>query len=206
MDSQAEWVAGGPMNAEQLARFEARTWPEPMSGCWLFDGGGSGKLGYGKHYMGRANGRGVQVYAHRLSYEHHVGPIPEGLELDHLCRNPFCVNPQHLEPVTHLVNMQRGRTGWNTREKTHCPQGHPYEGDNLIAGRNGKYPARRCRTCVQQRTAQAYQRDRQADLTEWRRKNAAKVRKYKADMSPERRAAFLEKKRERERRYRERRA
>lgn len=66
--------------------------------------------------------------AHRWSYEHHYGPIPTGLQIDHLCRNPLCVNPDHLEAVTPLTNLKRG-TG--SASKTHCPAGHPYAGDNL---------------------------------------------------------------------------
>ena len=56
------------------------------------------------------------VLAHRVYYERHVGPVPEGLELDHLCRNPGCVNPEHLEPVTHAENIRRGYQAKRERE------------------------------------------------------------------------------------------
>jgi len=85
-----------------VARFWARTRLLP-SGCLL--------------WLGRRNqwGYGMVAYnhtryvAHRMAYELHVGPVPDGLELDHLCRNPSCVNPLHLEPVTHSENMKRAK-------------------------------------------------------------------------------------------------
>lgn len=85
------------------------------------------------------------ILAHRFSYEFHNGPIPDGLEPDHLCRNHACVNPSHLEPVTHAVNMQRMiRVHANTK-KTHCLKGHPLSGPNLyVHQKTGK---RACKTC-----------------------------------------------------------
>lgn len=108
-------------------------------GCWVWTAGKS-KLGYGRiRWEGRA------AFAHRVVYEIVVGPIPEGLELDHLCRNPSCVNPQHLEPVTHAENVRRGESISSIhRAKTHCPRGHPYSGPNLIIDGG----SRKCRTCV----------------------------------------------------------
>lgn len=78
--------------------------PEPNSGCWLWSGAHS-KNGYGycRHPVTRKVGN-----SHRIVYEMERGPIPEGLHLDHLCRNPACVNPDHLEPVTRSVNCNRG--------------------------------------------------------------------------------------------------
>jgi hypothetical protein len=87
-----------------------------------------------------------QVYVHRWSYEHHVGPIPEGHEIDHLCRNVLCVNPDHLEAVTPRVNTLRSSnpTSVNAR-KTHCIHGHPFSGGNLAVSPDGR--RRYCRTC-----------------------------------------------------------
>ncbi len=76
----------------------------------------------------KINGRSYK--AHRVIYEWIKGSIPEGLELDHLCRDRSCVNPWHLEPVTHLENIRRGLGGQNSRAKIHCPQGHPYDEEN----------------------------------------------------------------------------
>lgn len=96
--------------------------------------------GYGK--FGRDPEHGyVVVGAHRWAWEHLVGPVPVGLDLDHLCRNRRCVNPDHLEPVTRGENVRRGRNA--NREKTRCPAGHPLVPGNLVA----KHQGRKCRTC-----------------------------------------------------------
>ena len=83
-----------------LDRFVAKV--ERTEDCWLWTGA-STALGYGQF----SGGQGRLVYAHRWSYEHHVGPIPEGLVIDHLCQTPSCVNPEHLEPVTQAENVRR---------------------------------------------------------------------------------------------------
>lgn len=85
---------------------EPRFWVkvEKTESCWLWTGATNG-LGYGKF---KADPRTPAVYAHRYAYELVVGPIPEGLQLDHCCENPPCVNPAHLEPVTQAENVRRG--------------------------------------------------------------------------------------------------
>lgn len=83
--------------------------------------------------------------AHRLVYTLLVGEVPRGLVLDHLCRNRWCVNPYHLDPVTDAVNFSRAPDpNRRKKEQSHCKNGHPFEGRNLIMRRNG---CRDCRAC-----------------------------------------------------------
>lgn len=140
------------------ARLRAKIAVEPGSGCWLWTGALT--WGYGTTWWDGAVRR-----AHRVVYELLVGPIPEGLELDHVqargCTSKACVNPDHLEPVTHAENMARADRGAivEQRAKTTCPEGHPY--DDLTPG------ARRCRTCRREtvRAATARYRERLAAAT-----------------------------------------
>lgn len=127
-------------------RFHAHYIPEPNTGCWLWDGKLSSK-GYGKLHDGNPGNR--LLNAHRLAYELLRGPIPDGLQLDHLCRVRSCVNPRHLEPVTNQDNVLRSPISLATAnaKKTHCPKGHAYVPENTIMER-GK---RRCRACRDER-------------------------------------------------------
>ena len=110
--------------------------------CWLWTGAKS-SAGYGSFRVGRGG-----VGAHRIAYELAVGPIPAGLELDHLCRVRHCVNPNHMEPVSHSENTHRGETvAASNAAKTHCPQGHEYTDENVRRGRLMKYGYRQCRIC-----------------------------------------------------------
>lgn len=120
-----------------LERAERNYEPEPMSGCWLWTGGRTGQ-GYG---MLRPDGL-RQVLAHRHVYELLRGPIPQDRELDHLCRNVACVNPDHLQPVTHALNTRRGkrRVLWGASTDG-CGRGHP-ESERYT--RNGKGYCRVC--------------------------------------------------------------
>lgn len=125
--------------------------------CWVWTAFRNA-AGYGTFMSKSRNVGGRTIQAHRWSYEHYIGPIPEGLTLDHLCRNKSCVNPDHLEPCSIGENTRRSPTtlpGANIL-KTHCPQGHPYSGDNLIINVRRGLPNRRCATCKAARAADTY--------------------------------------------------
>lgn len=115
------------------------------NGCWTGVGQPSGRDGYRSV---RTDGRDIK--AHRLMYEFLVGPIPDGLTLDHLCRNTACCNPDHLEPVTQRVNNLRSRnvSGINAA-KTHCKRGHEFTDENTKWSFNEwGNPRRHCRACT----------------------------------------------------------
>lgn len=113
-------------------------------GCWLWTAGSNGN-GYGVFHVGVVEGSKVRSYAHRWSYEQHVGPIPDGLDIDHLCRVRECVNPDHLEPVTRRTNLRRSPlVGRSSHPKDECLRGHELAGENLYVSPQG---VRRCRTC-----------------------------------------------------------
>lgn len=119
---------------------EQRFWSkvDASGDCWLWLGSITAN-GYGQTSVG-----GRRQAAHRYAYEQTVGPIPNGLQLDHLCRVHACVNPDHLEPVTNRENVLRGvGTSAVNARKTHCIHGHPLSGDNLMV--YGSW--RKCRTC-----------------------------------------------------------
>jgi hypothetical protein len=125
------------------------------SGCWEWTGSDTGKghkLRYGRF---RPDSKGRLLLAHRYAYERFVGPIPEGLELDRLCRNTLCVNPEHLEPVTRRVNVLRGTSpNAANRAKTHCKHGHELTQENCYAYR---WPRnRQCKTCAQDHSRKTY--------------------------------------------------
>lgn len=109
------------------------------NGCWIWSGATS-KNGYGQIKVERC-----VVYAHRLAYQLFVGEIPDGLTIDHLCRERLCVNPAHLEAVALRVNILRGESpSAKQARQTHCGNGHVLAGENLVV-RHGK---RGCRICI----------------------------------------------------------
>lgn len=133
------------MRIDELpARVSDKIIPEPMSGCWLWIGAVRCR-GYGGDY-GCLAFESKTWLSHRFVYSWFIGDIPDGLVIDHLCRNPGCCNPQHMEPVTRRENNRRG-VGWPGKHSrtTHCPQGHPYVEGNIYWQRSG---GRLCRTCT----------------------------------------------------------
>jgi hypothetical protein len=124
------------------------------TGCWVWQRGLTWG-GYGEMRVGKQMRR-----AHRVYYERYRGPIPSGLHLDHLCRNPPCVNPTHLEPVTPRENALRGNTiAAGRKAQTHCVRGHSFNEANTIRVGAG----RACREC-QRRANRESQRRRRARL------------------------------------------
>lgn len=120
--------------------------PDPNSGCWLWTGKAS-KEGYG--IMNRDGFSDIK--AHRLSYWLYKGEIPHGMVIDHKCRTPACVNPDHLEPVTQAENVMRGNSlPARNKMKTHCLRGHEFLEENRKAD-----GARGCLTCSRYRRRRA---------------------------------------------------
>ena len=123
----------------KLDRVDGLVHEETNSGCWLLESAPNSN-GYGRIQID-----GVRGLAHRVMYEHHVGTVPEGLDLDHLCRNRECCNPSHLEPVTRRENLMRGETiPAMHAAKTHCKRGHEFSPENTYVRKNGTRWCKRC--------------------------------------------------------------
>ena len=127
-------------------RLLSRVSPEPNTGCWLWFGA-MREDGYGKMLL-----RSRQTRPHIIAYEVFVGPVPQGLVLDHLCRERSCCNPRHLEAVTPRVNILRGvSTSARNAAKTHCKHGHEFTPENTRRVRGGRH----CVTCERRWTREA---------------------------------------------------
>ncbi len=133
-------------DARRLLRVCERLHVDGESGCWIWTGYRS--KGYGR--IGLPGNR--TVYVHRVVYEWFVGPIAEGLTLDHLCENKACANPDHVRQATRSENISRsweiGERDNKNRDKTRCPRGHAYDELNTRYDAKG---ARKCRTCDRER-------------------------------------------------------
>lgn len=148
------------MNDRELARFEAKYEVAP-SGCWTWIAARN-HYGYGQFWKD-----GKPQYAHRVSYEHHKGPIPDGFQVDHLCRVRNCVNPEHLEVVTQRENNRRsGSPSAKNMLKTHCYKGHPLDGENLYVDPKGQRYCRVCRREVDRRRTERARAARQGMTSE----------------------------------------
>jgi hypothetical protein len=137
----------GRSHTPEIARFFAKVEFTPT--CWIWTAS-QDRHGYGQ-FPDWQDGKTIHKgrSAHRLAYTYMKGPIPEGFDLDHLCRVPLCVNPLHLEAVTRQENAQRGlvgiKSGQLQQAKTHCPQGHEYNLENTYLDPAGH--GRQCFTC-----------------------------------------------------------
>ena len=137
------------MRDEWTDRFLSKVAETPSS-CWQWTGCLE-RNGYARFYF-----NGQRQYAHRFAYEAIRGPIPDGLVIDHLCRNRACANPDHLEAVTNRVNILRGVGFCAVRAKQQrCIRGHAFNVANTYRAPNG---TRKCRTCKAVSTARSRQR------------------------------------------------
>lgn len=139
---------------------EQRFWQkvEQSPDCWEWKAYRD-NCGYGRFKMGKS-----MRNAHAVAYELLVGEVPDGFELDHLCRNRGCVNPAHLEVVTHRTNTMRGVSPHALNaKKTHCINGHEFNAENTYF-RPGPTPRRDCRQCLLIKSRSYYARKRQREV------------------------------------------
>lgn len=159
--SRGDRVAGQPVRflrghrIQMAGDWHANFWRcvRKTKGCWFWTGS-KNQGGYGTFGVNQRNVK-FKTSAHRIAYELCVGPIPDGYTVDHKkCKNHDCVNPAHLEPVPHRVNLLRGDT-INARNaaKTHCLRGHKFTKKNtyLYRTKGTDWIRRQCRACARMR-------------------------------------------------------
>jgi hypothetical protein len=151
-----DYTAAQHQRRDPVGNFWKRVDKGDGTGCWLWTGARTpGGYGHFKGWIDKSSS------AHRFSYELLVGPIAPGLEIDHLCRNTSCVRPDHLEAVTHAVNVSRNMSpiGINSR-KTHCNRGHPFDEANTYVWYKHGRRCRHCRACMRATAARGAARKR----------------------------------------------
>lgn len=135
--------------------------------CWLWAQNVNPNDGYGRVRL-EFNGKRYYL-AHRLMYEMCIGEIPPTYELDHLCRNHLCINPDHLEPVTHSENVKRGLTPvinrFNAVTRTHCRRGHPWVPENLLISSKATGGKKYCKVCKNERLRERLKGHKEVSLS-----------------------------------------
>jgi hypothetical protein len=148
------------MMAQVIERFWDKAVPEPTTGCWLWTGY-TEKGGYGRFNVptGRKKPRQRTVIASRFAWELVNGPVPAGMEIDHACDTPSCINPEHLRPMVPWRNTLRGNgpAAQNAR-KIECKRGHGFTPENTLITRCGR---RVCLTCSRIRCKAFYRSRKQ---------------------------------------------
>lgn len=138
----------------ELPTTDDRFWAKvKVAECWEWTGA--------KHPLGYGNFNAARRYvsAHRYAWETLVGPIADGLVLDHLCRNPSCVNPSHLQPVSQRENILRGESPYARKARSEkCKRGHAFDRENTYVNKDG---TRRCRECTLRQNRESRQRQAQ---------------------------------------------
>lgn len=156
-----------------LARFFTKVEVDQVTGCWAWTQR-LDKDGYGAQFKvgSHTDGSRRNIRPHRFSYEQLIGPIPEGLVIDHTCRNRACQNPLHMEPVTHAVNTKRGMRA----TATHCKRGHEFSGDNVRRTDLGGRVRRVCRTCFREYQAEYQKANGRKHQTAYRERRKEKMK------------------------------
>ena len=165
------------MNKNDLIRFLAKVDKRTNAPCWIWTAS-KFPQGYGQFTLKRSDGSWRSTNAHRVSYMHWKGEIPNGFEVDHLCRVRACVNPKHLEVVTGRTNILRGKSpAAKAAKATHCIRGHEFSMENTYLIKTG---GRMCRLCTHIRKKQY----KLADPERYRRYNKTTYERNKSRSAP----------------------